>query len=54
VASLAQFSTLLIMKIVSWQEASSHYLIRFWKLKIKVTAGGEGINVDAGLSKSMF
>jgi len=32
-------------------------LVRFWKFKVKVTAGhrgGEGIHVDAGASKSNF
>jgi len=32
-------------------------LIRFWKSKVKVTAGrrgGKGVHVDAGVSKSFF
>jgi len=32
-------------------------LIRFWRSKVKVTAGrrgGEGVHVDAGASKSIF
>jgi len=32
-------------------------LIRFWRSKVKVTAGlrsGEGIHVDAGASKSIW